>query len=46
METKFAKSAYWNFLLLGVCTSLGVTVTNVMASMMVDFVMSWEVQRP
>ena len=35
METKFAKSAYWNFLLWGVCTSLGVTVSTIVDAMMV-----------
>lgn len=35
METKFAKSAYWNFLLWGICTSLSVTVSTIVDAMMV-----------
>lgn len=35
METKFATSAYWNFLLWGICASLGVTVSTIVDAMMV-----------
>jgi len=35
METKFAKSAYWNFLLWGICTSLSVTISTIVDATLV-----------
>ncbi|OQA07175.1 MAG: Multidrug export protein MepA [Firmicutes bacterium ADurb.Bin373] len=35
MEAKFAKSAYWNFLIWGVCSSLGVTVSTFVDAVLV-----------
>lgn len=35
METRFAKSAYLNFLCWGVCTSLSVTISTIVDAMMV-----------
>ena len=35
MEEKFAKSAYWSFLLWGVCSSLGVTVSTLVDAVLV-----------
>lgn len=35
MEAKFAKSAYWNFLIWGVCSSLGITVSTLVDAILV-----------
>lgn len=35
MDTKFAKSAYWNFLLWGMCSSLSVTLSTIIDATLV-----------
>lgn len=35
MEARFAKSAYWNFLIWGVCSSLGITVSTLVDAILV-----------
>ena len=35
MEARFAKSAYWNFLVWGVCSSLGITVSTLVDAILV-----------
>lgn len=35
MEATFAKNAYWNFLIWGVCSSLGITVSTIVDAILV-----------
>ena len=35
VDLKFAKSAYWNFLLWGICSSLGMTISTFVDALLV-----------